>query len=358
MKRLSMAMLVLFAAPSCSVLNAAARGDVGGALNASRDVAHDNAGKVLAASAKRDELDKKYCIPLQKTPVGWDEEKAVGGAIILGDLENVGYFIDHDDIHDARTLMKKVAAREPVTLAPSDKNDLTTYVARVGANLAGFSPRPGIPWVFGVVESKDPAAFSAPAGYIVVTTGLMKLTQNEAQLASVLAHEITHVTLQHSLKRYQAQRYEFCHGLVTLKAGADSGVGASELGSTTVAAGADVIDDYFQNVKNNGMNVDGFGAKTAVQMIDFVRKVTGTRLDDEDEFAADLGGVELLAAAGYDTSEMGVFLKKMPDGGSFMGKHPATAKRVERLDAWRAKNAFSTGSVKPTLDPIVAKVIK
>lgn len=55
-------------------------------------------------------------------------------------------------------------------------------------------------WHFGVIESDDINAFAAPGGYVFLTKGLYKTLNNEAELAAVLAHEISHVLQKHHLK--------------------------------------------------------------------------------------------------------------------------------------------------------------
>lgn len=78
---------------------------------------------------------------------------------------------------------------------------LQQYVQRVGAKLAGDSERPGLPWTFRVVDDASPNAFALPGGFIFVTRGMMNLMTNEAELASVLGHEIGHVTARHSVQQ-------------------------------------------------------------------------------------------------------------------------------------------------------------
>ncbi|HEV2131413.1 MAG TPA: M48 family metalloprotease [Longimicrobiaceae bacterium] len=80
-----------------------------------------------------------------------------------------------------------------------DDPQLQEYVQRVGAALAADSERPNLPWTFRVVDDPTPNAFALPGGYIFLTRGLMNLMENEAEMASVLGHEIGHVTARHSV---------------------------------------------------------------------------------------------------------------------------------------------------------------
>ena len=96
--------------------------------------------------------------------------------------------------------MGRDAAREAAgSLGLVDDQDLQAYVKRVGLQMAAQSERPSLPWSFGVVDDPTPNAFALPGGFIYVTRGLMSLMDSEAELASVLGHEIGHVTARHSV---------------------------------------------------------------------------------------------------------------------------------------------------------------
>ena len=80
---------------------------------------------------------------------------------------------------------------------------LQAYVNRVGRWVAAQSDRPDLPWRFGVIDSDDLNAFAAPGGWVLITRGLYRMLQSEAELAGVLGHEIAHVTRKHHLKLLQ-----------------------------------------------------------------------------------------------------------------------------------------------------------
>ena len=75
---------------------------------------------------------------------------------------------------------------------------LTNYVARIGKRLADVAPGEKYPYSFKVVAEPSINAFALPGGPMYVHSGLISATDNEAQLAGVLAHEVSHVALRHS----------------------------------------------------------------------------------------------------------------------------------------------------------------
>jgi predicted Zn-dependent protease len=91
-------------------------------------------------------------------------------------------------------------------LVPHDPR-LQAYVSRVGQRLAAASHRPDIPWEFNVVNSQQVNAFALPGGKISLTRGLLMNMESEDEMASVLAHEIGHVTARHTVAQYTRQAF-------------------------------------------------------------------------------------------------------------------------------------------------------
>ena len=79
--------------------------------------------------------------------------------------------------------------------------ELQAYVSRLGKELAARSERPHLPWTFRVVDDASVNAFALPGGFIYVTRGIMTHLNSEAELISVLGHEIGHVTARHSVSQ-------------------------------------------------------------------------------------------------------------------------------------------------------------
>lgn len=170
--------------------------------------------------------------------------------------------------------------------------EVNRYVNQIGQRLAAASERPNIPYTFQVVDDDSINAFATMGGFVYVNKGLLKAADNEAQLASVLAHEIGHITSRHSLAQ---MRQRAIAGGVASVAGLDRNVAAQ------------------------------IGVDLAIQ------RPTSRK----DEFQADQKGLKTLGRAGYAQSAMIAFMEKLlKQGGSiptFLSDHPATPDRIAAL---------------------------
>ncbi|GAB1234425.1 M48 family metalloprotease [Ferrigenium sp. UT5] len=184
-----------------------------------------------------------------------------------------------------------------------DNPPLQRYVNRVGRWIALHSERPDLPWQFGVLDDADINAFAAPGGYVFITKGLLARMNNEAELAGVLAHEISHVLRKHHLQ--------------ALKKGA-----RRELM-------ADLADDA---IKSRG------GDERLRKLVSAGTELYARGLDKEDEFESDRMGVVLAARAGYDPYGLPAVLQTLQSINpadsnlALMFKtHPGFDKRLELL---------------------------
>jgi predicted Zn-dependent protease len=87
-----------------------------------------------------------------------------------------------------------------------DDAALATYVQQLGLQLAALSERPQLPWTFRLVDDPVVNAFAVPGGYIYITRGILAHMGSEAQLVSVLGHEIGHVTARHTARQITQQQ--------------------------------------------------------------------------------------------------------------------------------------------------------
>jgi predicted Zn-dependent protease len=98
--------------------------------------------------------------------------------------------------------MGKEAAQQTIQqIGVVDNPQVEAYVSQIGMKMAKASERPNLPWEFHVVNDASVNAFALPGGFIFVTRGLMTFINDEAELATVVGHEIGHVTNRHSVQQ-------------------------------------------------------------------------------------------------------------------------------------------------------------
>lgn len=192
-----------------------------------------------------------------------------------------------------------------------DDAELTDYLNHLGARLVSYSSEPNQPFEFFLIEDGSINAFALPGGFIGVNTGLILLAQNESELASVLSHEISHVTQHHLARMVAGQQYDSLAAMATV-AVAILAARNNPQASTAAIVGA-----------QGGM---------LQRQLDFTR---------EHEQEADRVGLALLHRAGYDTRAMPAFFQRMQqatqiqEGGapSWLRTHPLTSERVADVDS-------------------------
>ncbi|HEX9565045.1 MAG TPA: M48 family metalloprotease [Gemmatimonadaceae bacterium] len=111
--------------------------------------------------------------------------------------------------------MGQEAAQQTVqSIGVVPDSSLQRYVSSLGMAMARASERPNLPWSFTVIDDPMVNAFALPGGPIFITRGILTHMNSEAQLVSVLGHEIGHITAKHSVQQMsQAQLAQI--GLVT-----------------------------------------------------------------------------------------------------------------------------------------------
>jgi beta-barrel assembly-enhancing protease len=194
-----------------------------------------------------------------------------------------------------------------------DSSPVVQYVQQLGKKLEGSIPSDkSWPYEFHVIPQKDINAFAIPGGPIFINVGTIQQADNEAQLAGVIAHEMTHVYMQHSIK--QMAKQNMAQGVL--------GVLGAVLGNGTAG-----------NLARIGMQV-GAGA-------------IFMKYSREDEAQADAGGAIIMYKAGYNPKAMADFFQKLEQmGGSggpqFLSDHPNPGNRVQavtkEIQSWPQKN--------------------
>ena len=97
------------------------------------------------------------------------------------------------------SVAKKVEEEMTIVRDPA----LLERLDRISHRLVEVADRKNLMYRFSIVEDKEPNAFALPGGPVYVTTGLMEMVKSDDELASVLGHEIGHLTAKHTVKRIQ-----------------------------------------------------------------------------------------------------------------------------------------------------------
>ena len=181
---------------------------------------------------------------------------------------------------------------------------LQNYLQSIGAGLAAKSERPNLPWTFRAVDDPSPNAFALPGGFIFVTRGLLDLMNNEAELASVVGHEIGHVTARHSVQQMSQQQL------------AQLALGVGSILSPTVA-------------QLGGVASQGLG-------------LLFLKYGRDDERQADDLGFRYALNGGYDVRYMDDVFRSLQRIGeasnqsplpTWLATHPGEAERIQSIDA-------------------------
>ncbi len=208
-------------------------------------------------------------------PIGWEEERAIGGSLALEVFRNFG---------------------------GQYKNDkLQRYISLVGLSVAGVSDRADIPYHFAVLNSPTPNAFATPGGYIFVSSGLLKLVRNEAELAGILGHEVAHVAKRHALKTIERSK--------TLS-------GFSQLTTSILDSDPGVLDNIVKEMSST---------------------LFTKGLDKNLEYEADKFGMDYAYRVGYNPGGLRDFMKvlgKSQESRSvLLSTHPTPRDRYGKLNA-------------------------
>ena len=228
-------------------------------------------------------------------------------AVASGELAKTATFSMEQEHYLGKTVAASVIARLGGRALPPD-HPASAYLRRVGVVIAlaaaelrdGESrPYPLRGYRFIPVEAPGANAVGAPGGFVAVTTGLLRAVRSEDELAAVLAHEVAHVQLGHTMQPVEAARRQ------------------EQLTEVALAGTSDVVHAFFGKVVSAGTDFvldRGFGKK--------------------NELSADAFAARILGEAGYDPAALPAFLGRL-DGrsaqGGFLSRHPPAAERISAL---------------------------
>jgi metalloendopeptidase OMA1, mitochondrial len=189
---------------------------------------------------------------------------------------------------------------------PSRDTQANELVNKVGRRIADAANRPDYRWEFVVFQDDTPNAFCLPGGKVGIFTGILKYTQDEAGLATVISHEVAHALVRHAGERMS-------QGMVAQLG--SIGLGAAMAGQSPYAASA-------------AQQAYGLGANVGV-LLPYSRK---------QESEADEVGLILMAKAGYDPEAAVGFWQRMVAGNKgkakppqFLSTHPTDDRRISEI---------------------------
>src|SRR5438477_3293311 len=210
-------------------------------------------------------------------------------------------FSPQDDI----TLGKRAATDAERQLPLCNAPKVDAYLTELGVRLAAKLPTGGVqyPFEFHCVNDKAINAFALPGGFVYVNRGAIEAADNEAQLAGVMAHELSHVALRHGTN--QATKAQAAQGFLGIASGIFGGsAGGALLTQLGAFAAGGVLLRYSRSAESQ----------------------------------ADVMGTQVLYDSGYDPRAMAQFFEKLEaesqgkNPPEFFSDHPNPEHRVERVD--------------------------
>lgn len=209
-------------------------------------------------------------------------------------------------------LGKEAAAEVRKTMPMVNNQELVNYLNEMGQRLTKSKRAGNFPYTFEVVNDPAINAFALPGGPMFVHTGLIAAADNEAQLAGVLAHEISHVALRHGTNNVTKANLIQLPAMLGAQVLGQKGGILGTLGQLGVTLGAQSI------------------------LLKYSRGA-------EEE--ADLNGAQMMNDAGYDPTEMARFFDKLAaEGGgdngklaNFLSSHPTPGNRTKYVSEQNKK---------------------
>ena len=235
-----------------------------------------------------------------------------------------------DEEKIANQILKQVATSEDVF----DDAEVTDYLQALGKRLGASSPDKQQKFYFFVLQERSINAFAMPGGVIGVHTGLFTSSNSESELASVLGHEIGHVTQHHLARMLASQKYDMFKNIA-----------ATALALLVMRSNPQA----------------GMGAMTAASAAGIQRQIDYTR---EHEREADRVGLTILQDAGFDVRAMPAFFNtlqratRFSDGNmpSYLRTHPMTSERIADMGNRVQNLPYKQVSENPAFSLMRAKI--
>lgn len=215
-------------------------------------------------------------------------------------------------VDDSALEQASLAAWDEILRTQKQSNDraMNDRVRQVGNRIVQAAGLQNRQWTYAVFEDQTPNAFVLPSGHMGVTTGLLGMTRNDDQLATVIGHEVAHVVARHAAERTST-----------------SSLTQLALGAVQRGAG-----DYGQQLGALG----GLGAQLGF-LLPFSRR---------HELEADRLGIDYMTRAGYRSRESIALWQAMAAAQNragtpeFASTHPSDQTRIAALEAYIAQRGY------------------
>jgi len=232
------------------------------------------------------------------------------GRSLLSSGSKIASVFEEIDEEEEYYMGRSVSAHILTKYPPYQNNTVNNYVQRVGAVVASYTSRPEIygGYHFQILNTNEVNALAAPGGFIFITKGFLKLLPDEDSLAAVFAHELSHITLRHSIDSLDVDN--LTAGLTEIGAQAASQAGNQYVRAATNAFGGSVTQVM------DSLLVNGY-SKT-------------------QEYSADEEALNVMKNAGYNPSALAdviAILEKEShtDSGGLFATHPDMKDRHEEV---------------------------
>ena len=188
-----------------------------------------------------------------------------------------------------KVMMMQIRGGSPIVQDPV----LDEYISSLGNKLVANANNVRFPFTFFMIDNQAINAFAFYGGHVGIHTGLIAQSDNESQLASVLGHEIAHVTQRHLARRLQHQKDNSALTVAGIVTGILAAIIAPDAGMAILSASS---------------------TQAGLSQLSHSRKA---------EQEADRFGMQTLYNAGFDPSQAGAFLTKLSNQVRFQTKPPA-----------------------------------
>ncbi len=244
------------------------------------------------------------------TPLPFVPVASAQGLPELGDSSQVA-LAPWQERKIGETILRQIRAQGGYLQDP----EVNDYLNELGHRLVTASSDAKQDFEFFAVPDPQINAFALPGGYIGIHTGLILLAQNESELASVMAHEISHVTQRHMARMVANQKNTMLMSL----AGLALAILAARAGGSNSSQGVQAA-------------IAGTQALSAQNQLNFTR---------DNEYESDRVGFTRLVAAGFDPNGMASFMERLQranrfvegNAPSYLRTHPITYERIAEAQA-------------------------